>query len=174
LPYSQKIISDYKGDFDGIYAGKGLGETFVGAGVGYFHSPDGRIKGGFSYLSAGIGLMPFEIVGFHTTYGVDAGSLPGYNHSGIEYYYDTKTGNVNRGKLLSDILSGDHSPILGRAVLNLTGWVGGSRNSQISIALIAARKFEKYYYRPVWECRSGQPEPQPVPPLPDPFQIPLP
>jgi hypothetical protein len=178
LPYSQLIKKDYSGPFDGVYAGGSvtLVKPFVGvtAGLGYFQSPDGSIKGGFQYLSAGIGLpMSFEIVGFHTTYDIDSGSLSGYQGSGIEYYYDTKTGLVNRGKLISDILTGSHSPI--GAISYLLGDVYGARIGQISLALHAANSFEKYYYQPEYgQCRPGQPEPRPMPPLPDPFPFPFP
>jgi hypothetical protein len=92
--------------------------------------------------------------------------LPGYAGTGIEYYYDTKTRRVNHGKLVSDILSGDHSPILGRAVPNLTPWVAGKRIGEVVRAINAANRFEKYYYQPQYgQCRDGQPDPQPLPPF---------
>lgn len=173
LPRSQKIIEDYGGSTDGWYIG---GSPIpVSAGVGYFHSSNGYIKGVFDYVSVGVSPIKFEAVTFHTWYDVDSGALPGYNGSGIEYYYDVKTGNVDEGRLISDILSGDHSPIRGGAFFSLTSYVGGTRNSQISIALIGAREFEKYYYRPMWaQCRDGQPDPQPLQPIPDPFSNPIP
>jgi hypothetical protein len=173
LPYSQKIVEDYRGATDGWYVG---GSPIpVSAGVGYFYSSNGYIKGAFEYLSVGASPIKFEAVTLHTNYDIDSGALPGRNGSGIEYYYDVKTGDVDEGRLISDILSGDHSAIRGGVISDLI-WsaVPIARNSQISIALIAAREFEKYYYRPVWgQCRSGQQDTQPVPPLPfPPFELP--
>lgn len=164
LPYSQKIIDDYKGDVDGWFAGVNpTPYPFLTAGIGYFHSSNGYIDGGYTYLSAGVALTKIKFEGaiFHTTYDKDSGSLPGYNGSGIEYYYDTTSGKVNRAKLLSDILSGNHSPVLG-----FLGYIGATRVGQISIALIAANKFEQYYFRPDWgQCHDGQPDPRPVLPF---------
>ena len=177
MKYSNKIVEDYEGLTDGWYAGAGVNPIpevpilNVGGGVGYFHSSNGYINGAYAYFSVGISPSPlkFEGVTFHTRYKVDNGALQGYNNSGIEYYYDVKTGNVNRGKLLSDILSGDHSPISGAL-----GYVGATRIGQISFALIAAREFEKYYYRPVWaQCNPSQSDTQHLPPLPfPPFPLP--
>ena len=149
----------------------------VTAGIGFFTASNGYIYGAYDYASVGIShpKITLEGVTFHTKYRVDKGSLQGYKNSGIDYYYNAETGEVNRVKLISDILNGDHSPIRGGVALNLTAWMGGSRNSQIGTALIAARRFEKYYYRPKWaQCRDGQPDPQPPQPIPDPFSIPLP
>jgi hypothetical protein len=176
LPYSQKIFEDYAGPFDGWYAGGSvtLVKPFVGvtAGLGYFHSSDGSIKGGFEYLSAGIGLpTSFEAVGFHTDYDIDSATLPGFNATGIEYYYDTKTGLVNRSKLVSDILTGNHSPV--GLVFSFLGNISGARNSQIGLALFAANRFENYYYQPEYgQCREGQPDPRSITPFPDPFHFP--
>ena len=182
LPYSQKIIEDYGGNTDGWYGGPSFSPipplpVSVTVGVGFFAASNGYIHGAYDYVSVGISppRITLEGVTFHTKYRVDKGSLQGYNNLGIDYYYNVKTGEVNRAKLISDILSGDHSPIRGGMALNLTAWVGGSRNSQISAALIAARRFEKYYYRPEWaQCSDRQPDPQPFQPFPNPFSDPFP
>jgi RHS repeat-associated protein len=175
LPYSLLIEKDYSGPSEGAYGGidptltPGLG--FSG-GAGYFQSLTTNIKGVFSYVSLGAGI-PVEVVGFQTVYEIDPGSLSGHNNSGIEYYYDPKTARVDRGKLISDILTGDHSPIPGRVLPTLTAWLGSVRTAQVSVALTAATRFEKYYYQPNYgQCRDGQ---VPLPPLPyPPFEIPLP
>jgi hypothetical protein len=175
LPYSRLIRKDYSGPFDGWYAG--VSPSFLKGttvGIGQFHSPDGSIKGSFSYLSLGVGLAPGELVGFHTIYDINPGVLPGYGGTGIEYYYDTKTRRVNRGKLISDILSGDHSPIPGGALPDLSTWIASVRGNQVARALIAANKFEKYYYQPDYgQCYPGQLDRYPLPPLPNPFPDPF-
>ena len=152
MPRSQLILKDYSGPFDGVYTGVSatLIKPIVGitVGAGYFQSSGGSIKGVFSYLSGGVGLLPFEVVGFHTIYSVDHRSLPGYENSGIEYYYDPKTGQVNRSKLISDIFSGDNSPILGvfSPLAGLVGMIGSQRSGQIVTVMIAAHLFEEYYH----------------------------
>jgi hypothetical protein len=175
VSYSRLIEEDYRGPSEGAYGGidptltPGLG--FSG-GAGYFQSLTGNIKGVFSYVSFGFGI-PAELVGFHTNYYIDRGSLIGHNGTGIEYYYDPKTARVDRGRLIGDILTGDHSPIPGRVLPTLTAWLGSARTAQVSVALTAATRFEKYYYQPNYgQCRDGQ---VPLPPLPyPPFEIPLP
>lgn len=64
-------------------------------------------------------------------------------------------------------------PILGRALPNLTAWVAGNRLSAVTRALIAANRFEKYYFEPLYVCIDGQPVPRPLPPeLLDPLPFP--
>mgnify|MGYP001021932433 CR=1 FL=1 len=162
LPYSNLIVEDYSGGSTGVYGGISIGLTI---GMGYFQSDTGSVKGVFSYASLSAGL-PVEVVGFHTTYDVA---------SGIEYYYDPDTGHVNRAKLISDILSGNKSPIPFGVLPSLTSYVGGARTGQISPILLAARRFEKYYYRPQYgQCRDGIPDPPSDLELPYPFDIPSP
>lgn len=166
---SNLFVSDYGGDFIGGYIGAGVKPTTgFTAGVGYFQSPDGSVKGGFQYLSAGLG-APGEIVGFHTYYTVA---------SGVEYYAD-ETGHVDRGKLISHILNGNNSPIsFGGAFTGVVfPGLGYTRNSQISAVLLAASLFEDYHqmanilYCPVPPRLYG-----PSKPIPNPFEniIPLP
>jgi RHS repeat-associated protein len=167
---SELIIGDYSKDFDGFYAGASV-SGLIGVGVGSFHSPDGNIKGSFSYIGLGKGFTPLgiEVVGFHTFYTVDPKK--------IDYYYDTKTHLVNKGKLISDILNGSYSPIPLGSAANSSGPIALARITQISIALTAANNFEKYYqpvYGPFLFCPPKQPGPSDPPqPLPfPPFRLP--
>ncbi len=148
LPLPSTLIEDdYKGWFDGAYAGPSLNDIGVplSVGAGYFQSSTSKVKGFFLYTSLSAGLLPFEVVGFHTNYSLDSASLPGYLHTGIDYYYDPNTGQVNTGRLISDILTGDHSPIPGGEA----AFVATERANQIENALIAAYMFEQYYQQPV-------------------------
>ena len=178
LPYSKLILEDYGGGSTGMYGGistslgipripKKLNKCLSGTlGLGYFQSDTGDVKGVFSYIGIGAGCLPAEAVGFHTRYDIA---------SGIDYYYDPDTGLVNRAKLISDILSGNKSPIPFGALPSLTSYVGGQRFGQISAVLVAARRFEKYYYRPQYgQCREGVPDPPSDLKLPNPFHIPSP
>ena len=181
LPYSQLIIADYRDWTDGWYAGGGIPTPIpwidVGGGIGGFTSRTGNVNGSISYVSASTGLMPFEIVGYEAFYIIDKAKLPGYQNSGIEYYYDTKTRRVNRGKLVSDILTGDHTPIHsipGGALTSLTSLFASTRSGELARALSAASRFEKYYYQPIYgQCILGQPDILPLPPFPDPFENPF-
>jgi len=167
---SAQINDDYKGTFVGGYGGigiRGVGVTpgpGLMVGVGYFQNPEGTLKGEFAYGSAGVGLLPVEGMGFRTNYLIDRYSLPG-NKNGVEFYAD-ESGHVNRGKLISDILSGDHSPS------GFAGNIGATRMGQISFALLAAELFEDYhdYYLNTSAC---YPPKQPVE-IPNPFRIPAP
>ena len=173
---STQIRSDYEGWSTGFYIGGGPKELPHGIGVsvggGYFQSQTSNVKGTFKYFSAGAGLVPLEIVGFESDYIIDPQSLPG-DDSGVEFYADA-SGRVNRGKLISDILTGDHSPIG-----NLFGiaFGGQHRFSQIGAVLVAAAAFEEFHhqYELYYGCPRliGPPDPH-SDPLRDPFNIPLP
>lgn len=168
---SKQIIQDYEGPTVGFYLGigprslpHGVGATI---GVGFFNSQTSNVQGAFSYGFAGAGLLFFEAVGFKTRYDIDPASLPG-DVGGVEFYADA-SGNVNRGKLISDILTGDHSPLPLGMVPNLTAWIGGARNSQVSVVLLAAQNFEDFHhdyesYRCIPPNRPSE-IPEPVLPL---------
>jgi hypothetical protein len=148
LPLSHLIVGDYSGPFDGAYVGLSAG--IITGGAGYFQSSQaGSIKGVFSYISLGLSVpkipLPGEVVGFHTEYQIDKGALPSPDGSGVQYYYDQKTGQVDRGRLISDILTGNHSPIPLGAVSDLVAFSGAPRSGQIGTVLIAAYRFEQYY-----------------------------
>ncbi|MEW5873382.1 MAG: hypothetical protein AB1894_29245, partial [Chloroflexota bacterium] len=142
-----QIEKDYKGLFEGLYIGvsTGLLTVGVGGGIGYFHSPDGNVGGIFDYVSAGIGLLPGEIVSFRTVYKYE-------KNNGVRYYADSN-GKVNLGSLVGDILSGDGSPT------NMGGYfcsaIGSQRAGAVSAALTQAAIYEAYTKWAI-ENASGQ------------------
>lgn len=181
--HSNLIRKDYEGPFIGGYGGicvaciPLLGG--LSGGGGYFHSPDWTIKGGFTYISLAAGHLPIEGAGFETNYAIKGP---------VDYYAD-KEGRVNRGKLISNILSGNRSPALG-IVSSATSMFSGARNGQITLALLAAKLFEDYHVNNPYFCPKpqkpyGPPKPPstpttppiappPFPPVPDPFDFPVP
>jgi hypothetical protein len=172
---SIQIKNDYSGSSTGGYIGggvKGLPRAVgVSVGAGYFRSQTSNVKGIFTYFSAGASLEPFEVVGFESNYSIDPQSLPGDNDSGVEFYADA-SGNVNRGKLISDILTGDHSPIGHLSGIVLSN-VGQERISQIGTALVAAFEFEEFHHKYNFYNICPDPYWPPAPtPFPDPLKIP--
>jgi hypothetical protein len=169
---SKQIIDDYSGPTTGGYIGYGLKEIPHGfgvtLGVGGFTAKTSNVKGAFSYLSAGLGLLPFEFVGFESIYDIDPQSLPGDERSGVEFYADA-SGNVNRAKLITDILTGDHSPLPFGAFLGLNSWIGGARTGQVGIVLMAAQSFEDYHHDALYPCIIPKPPFEFPKPAPYPF-----
>ena len=178
---SELIRSDYSGGSSGAYIGAGpklptpLGLGFT-TGVGFFYSHSSSVKGIFTYFSLGAGI-PVDGVWFESQYTVDNPALP-ESQNGIEYYADAN-GKVNRGKLVSDILTGNHSPIGHLSGVVLPS-VGLERLSQISAVLVAAEFFESYHKQiQLIKCAPrhyGPPRPYPDPlkDFPNPFPLPNP
>jgi RHS repeat-associated protein len=128
---------DYHGIFKGFYSGISTGDIIanVGIGLGYFESyPSKQVKGIFTYVNAGSGLFPGEVVGFETNYQINVNYL--------DINYVDGHGNVKIGELIGDILSGADAP---------TGWFGLAYISQnqrmlaVISAINEARKYEAYY-----------------------------
>ena len=134
---SRQIIGDYSGPFEGFCFGVGTPVAHLGVGVGQFHDPSWKIRGHFNYYSIGFSLLPGEVVSFRTIYR--------YEENSIEFYAD-KFGNVNKDKLISDILTGRESPI-GLGILPTLALPGISnrRASQIGKISIEVMKFELYW-----------------------------
>ena len=174
---STLIKKDYEGSSIGGYGDICIACIHIFGGLssggGIFHNPDYSIKGSFLFLSLGVGPLPGEGVTFVSNYTIGGT---------IEYYAD-KDGYVDRGRLISDILSGSRSPALG-IVSSVASLFSGARNSQISLALIAAERYEDFHVRNPYTCPMpyGPPNPIETPPstppsilpMPDPFKFPVP
>ncbi|MBE7436686.1 MAG: RHS repeat-associated core domain-containing protein [Anaerolineales bacterium] len=174
-------------DYSGLSIG-GYGDSCIACipligglqgGGGYFHNRDWSIKGAFLYVSLGFGHLPIDGTGFESNYTM---------RGSIDYYAD-KDGYVNRGRLISDILSGSRSPALG-IFSSASMLFASARNGQIGLALLAAKRYEDFHVRNPFTCPKpqkpyGPPKPTdtphpaptmppPFPPSPDPFEIPVP
>jgi hypothetical protein len=132
-PTNTQIWFDYQGRFEGGYAGLSVG--LFGFGLGFFHSPDWKIGGYFSYASIGVSIPPGEIVGFETD----------YKPKGNIDYYANSNGKVNTGLLLQHILSGNKSPILVGPLASATSVIGGPRLNAAVRALQEVPAFEIYW-----------------------------